>query len=202
VSIVALLVTTVLLRIFLDYVESRDGVAIFDPIVSVFSPIDFRWITLSLIYSGTLLGIISLLLEPYALLLAIRSFVLMIILRIVCLFLLPLQPPAGIVPLVDPLTQWPGTRPVLTHDLFFSGYVAALSLFALTAQWKDMKIIFSGAAVVVSILLLLQHVHYTIDVIAAPCFAYVAYGMAKWLTVVEVSATPTATRSETPTPHN
>lgn len=200
VSIVALLVATVLLRIFLDYVETRNGVSIFDPVVSAFLPIDFRWITLSLIYSGTLLGIISLFLEPYTLLLTVRAFVVMIILRIICLFLLPLQPPPGIIPLIDPLIQWPGTHPILTRDLFFSGHVAALALFALTAQWKDMKIIFSSAAAVVSILLLLQHTHYTIDIVAAPCFAYVAYGIAKWLTVVEVSAPPAGTRTDTPPP--
>jgi hypothetical protein len=201
VSIIALLVMSVLLRIFLDYVETREGVTIFDPVVVAFSPIDFRWITLSLIYSGMLLGIISLFLEPYALLLAIRAFVVMIILRIVCLFLLPLKPPTDIIPLIDPVIQWPGTHPILTHDLFFSGHVAALALFALTAQWKDMKVIFSSAAVVVSILLLLQHTHYTIDVVAAPCFAYVAYGIAKWLTVVEVSAPIAGTRGEIPAPH-
>ena len=201
VSIVALLIASVLLRIFLDYIETREGVSIFDPIVSAFPPLDFRWITLSLIYSGMLLGVISLFLEPYALLLAMRAFVVMIILRIVCLFLLPLHPPAGIIPLIDPLIQWPGTHPILTQDLFFSGHVAALALFAFTAQWKDMKIIFSSAAAVVSILLLLQHTHYTIDVIAAPCFAYVAYGIAKWVTVVEVSAPAAGTRSEIPAVH-
>lgn len=198
VSMAAIVVAVVLLRIFLDYLETRGGVTFWDPIVSFFPAVDFRWITSSLVYSGMLLGIISVSLYPFAFLLAVRSFVLMILLRIICLFLLPLNPPPDIIPLIDPLTQWPGTSAVLTHDLFFSGYVAALAILAFTAQWKDLKIIFSSAALMVSILLLLQHTHYTIDVVAAPCFAYVAYGVAKWITVVEVSSPPASSRGEIP----
>jgi hypothetical protein len=60
-----------------------------------------------------------------------------------------------------------------------------LALLALTAQWKDLKIIFSVAAAVVSGLLVVQHVHYTVDVVAAPVFAYAAVGIARWRTVAD-----------------
>ncbi len=201
ISILALVVAVVLLRVFLDYIETRDGVTLWDPLTSVLPPLDFKWITLSLVYSGLLLGLISLSLYPYAFLLVVRSLVVLILLRITCLFLLPLNPPPGIIPLADPLIQWPGPHAVLTHDLFFSGYVGTLALLAFTAQWKDLRIIFSSAAFVVSILLLLQHTHYTIDVVAAPCFAYAAYGIAKWITVVEVSPPLTGARGDTPVAH-
>lgn len=201
VSILGFLVALVVLRIFLDYIETRNGITLSDPLTSFFSPVDFKWITPSFVYSGLLLGLISLSLYPYTLLLAVRSLVVMILLRITCLFLLPLNPPPGAIPLVDPLIQWPGTHAVFTHDLFFSGYVGALALLAFTAQWKDLRFIFSSAAIVVSILLLLQHTHYTIDVVAAPCFAYVAYAIAKWITVVEVSSPPVSAHGDVPAGH-
>jgi hypothetical protein len=181
------------MRLFLGYVETRAGIVLPDPVLSLLSPHDFRWITFSLIYSGILLGIISLSFYPFALLLTVRAYILMILLRIVCMFLLPLDPPRDMIPLVDPFVQWPGVYQTFTRDLFFSGHTATIVLLAFTAQWKDMKIIFACTAFLVAMLLLLQHVHYTIDVVAAPCFAFVAYGIANWITIGEVpvgSASP------------
>jgi len=196
VSITGFFVVLIVTLVFLDYVETRGGSILGDPLLSLFSPIDLKWITFSLIYSGLLLGFVSLGLYPFDFLLAVRAFIVMMILRIACLFLLPLDPPVGIIPLVDPFIQLPGIRPVFTRDLFFSWHTAAMALFAFTAQWKDLKIIFSCTAGAVSALLVLQHAQYTIDVMAAPCFAYVAYGIAKWLTIENVAELP-GNRGET-----
>ena len=190
VSMAALLVVLILLRVFQHYIETRSGIVLPDRLLPLFSPTDFNWITYSLIYSGTLLGIVSLCSYPFSLLLVVRAFVVMILLRIACLFLLPLDPPTDFVPLVDPIIRLQVLSPVLTRDLFFSGHTAMMALFAFTARWKDMKIIFSCAAIVVSVFLLVQHAHYTIDVVAAPCFAYVALGIAKWITVQEFAGAP------------
>jgi hypothetical protein len=190
VSSAGLLVALILMGLFLDYVETRSGIVLHDPFLSLFSPADFRWVIYSLFYSGMLLGIVSLCQYPYSFLLAMRAFIVVILLRIACLYLLPLDPPAGSIPLVDPLIQLPGVHPVLTRDLFFSWHTASLTLLVLTARWKDMKIIFTCAAVAVSVFLLLQHAQYTIDVVAAPCFAYVAYGIARWRTVEKMPPPP------------
>lgn len=198
VSIAGLIVVLIITLVFLDYVETRSGTTLGDPLLPLVPPIDLRWITFSLIYSGMLLGFVSLCLYPFDLLLAMRAFVVMMLLRITCLFLLPLDPPTGFIPLADPFIQLPGIRPVFTRNLFFSWPTATMALFAFTAQWKDMKIIFSCAAGAVSALLLLQHAQYTIDVIAAPCFAYVAYGIAKWLTIENVADFPAGNRGDKP----
>jgi len=198
VSLIASLIAFILMLVFLEYVETRNGIALDDPFLPVFSPTDLRWITFSLIYSGMLLGLVSLCLYPFSLLLALRTFVVMSLLRIACLYLLPLGPPPGMIPLADPFIQLPGVPQVFTRDLFFSWQIATLAILVFTAQWRDMRIIFSCVAVAVAVLLLLQHVHYTIDLVAAPCFAYVAYGFAKWLTIEEVAGLPE--RSDKPLP--
>lgn len=195
VSVAALFVTAIATRVFLDYVESRPGAIIEDPLLPLFAPANLRWITYSLIYAGMLLGVISLCFYPFALLLAIRAVVVLSVLRIISLLLLPLDPPPGALPLVDPFLTIPEVMPAFTRDLFFSWSTAMAALFAFTAQWKDMKIIFAVLSVVISALLLLQHAHYTIDVVAAPCFAYAACGLGRWMTVGR-GAAPATIRQE------
>ena len=195
-SIIALLVALVAIRLFLDFIETRPGVVLHDPILSFLPAVDLRLIAFSLVYSGMLLGFISLSLYPFSFLLAMRACVVLILARIVCLSLLPLDPPAGIIPFADPFIQLPDVRPVYTRDLFFSWHIALLSLFVYTARWRDMKLIFAAGALVISILLLLQHVEYTIDIVAAPCFAYMAYGVAKRLTIREAAAGPARRQAE------
>jgi len=77
----------------------------------------------------------------------------------------------------------PLAHPNLIRDLFFCWQTAAMTLFALTVEGRDLKLIFSVFGVIVSFLLLLQHAQYTISVVAAPCFVYAAYGISRSFTV-------------------
>ncbi len=185
ISIAVLFVALALLRVFLDYVETRNGIRLPDPLL-LFAPIDLTWVTFALIYSGLLLGVVSLCLTPFSLLLFVRASIVLILLRITCLFLLPLEPPADIIPLADPIIQSQLLRPPFTRDLFFAGDASVMVLLALSARWKDIRVILTSLAVSVSVLQLLQHTHYTIDIVAAGAFAYVANGVAKAWTVEEV----------------
>jgi membrane-associated phospholipid phosphatase len=78
----------------------------------------------------------------------------------------------------DPFVQFFGSGDVLTKDLFFSGHTATLFLLFLISEKKYLKIIFLLCTILVGIAVLLQHVHYTIDVLAAPFFAYASYKLA------------------------
>ncbi len=186
VSMIAFVAMFALMRVYLEHVAIRVGPVLNDPVLALVSPVELQWVTFSLIYSGMLLGLVSLCLHPSPFLLALRAFVLLMIFRIVCLFLLPLNPPAGIIPLADPILQVHILHPDVPRALFFSWDTAIMALLAFTARWNDLRIIYSCAAVVISILFLIQHVHYTIDVIAAPCFAYAAYGLARLITIPDV----------------
>ncbi|MBC7884582.1 MAG: hypothetical protein H7X99_03860, partial [Saprospiraceae bacterium] len=75
---------------------------------------------------------------------------------------------------------------VLLKDLFFSGHTANLILVGLVVDVPWLKRALFFFALVVGILVVLQHVHYSIDVVAAPFFAYAAYKICiflgdKWL---------------------
>lgn len=185
-SIVTLIVALVAMGGFLLQNEARVGVVFADPILGLFPPVDVHWIVYSIIYSAALFGLVSLSMYPFALLLTVRALIVLIVLHIACLFLLPLDPPTGIIPLSDPFLLFLGIRVTNVRELFFAWPAGMLALLAITAQWKDLKVIFSVAAAVVSVLLLVQHAHYTIDVVAAPVFAYAAAGIARWRTVGDV----------------
>jgi hypothetical protein len=194
-SALALLAAFVVMRFFIAYVERRGGIGLPDPVLSLFTAIDLKWITYSIVYSSVVLGAVSLATYPHSFLLAIRAAVLLVGLRIVFLFLLPLDPPPGCIPLVDPFIRTAALSPATSRDLFFSWHTALICLFAFSARYNDMKLVFFCAAALVSVLFLLQHVHYVIDIVAAPCFAYVAYGIARSNTMRESPAkAPAATR--------
>ena len=182
-SVTALVLTLVLMEVLLLRIEVWQGVVFADPLLGLFPPTDVHWIIYSLVYSAVLFGFVSLCLHPFALLLTARALIILIIMRIACLFLLPLGPPADIIPLSDPFMLYLGVPTTNVRGMFFAWHPAMLALLGYAAQWKDLKVIFSIGVVVVSVLLLVQHTHYTIDLVAAPVFAYAAVGIAKWHTV-------------------
>ena len=92
VSIIGLIITVVVMRIYLGHIELRAGVVLNDPLLSIIPKVELNWITFTLVYSGMLLGLASLVLHPFRLLLTTRALILMILLRIMCLYFLPLDP--------------------------------------------------------------------------------------------------------------
>jgi membrane-associated phospholipid phosphatase len=68
-----------------------------------------------------------------------------------------------------------GTGEILTKDLFFSGHTATLFLLFLIMEKRVIKIIFIASTILVGIAVMLQHVHYVVDVAVAPFFAYTSY---------------------------
>lgn len=102
--------------------------------------------------------------------------ILICILRASSLYLVVLEPPVNIIPLADPLLEATFYRgSTLLKDLFFSGHTANIILIGLLADQIFVKRIMIIIAGIVGILLMLQHVHYSIDVLAAPFFAVFTY---------------------------
>jgi hypothetical protein len=180
--IITILLLAVILFIFpnfLAFVEGRQGVTLADPILELFNPIDLTWLTFGLIYISLIVAIFSFAAKPEILLLALQSYSLLVIFRILVMYSAPLDAPERLILLNDPFVQFFGSGDVLTKDLFFSGHTATLFLLFLLSDKKQLKIFFLISTVLVGIAVLLQHVHYTIDVLAAPFFAYSSYRIAK-----------------------
>uniref|UniRef100_A0A832D0B4 Sphingomyelin synthase-like domain-containing protein n=1 Tax=Ignavibacterium album TaxID=591197 RepID=A0A832D0B4_9BACT len=181
ISILLLVIVLFTLTNFLNYVESRNGFSFNDPILSLFEPIDLTWLTFTLIYGSLIAAIVNLIYKPDKLLFTIQFYTLMVVVRIISMWLLPLNPPEKMILLNDPFVEFFGTGKTLTKDLFFSGHTATLFILFLTADDKLLKRIFLLSTILVAISVLMQHVHYSIDVFAAIFFTYTCFQILKSL---------------------
>lgn len=174
-SIIVLITVLFFFSRFLQFIESRGGVVLPDPVLNTFNPIDLTWFTFGLIYLSVIAALISLFPKPQRLMIAIQSYTLLLIFRTIVMYLTPLEAPYTLIPLNDPLVQLFGNGEILRDDLFFSGHTATLFLLYLVAKNKILKRTFLLFTIFVGIALILQHVHYTIDVVAAPFFSYASF---------------------------
>lgn len=161
---------------FLEYVEVRPGTVLDDPVLVMFTPKDVTWMTFGVIYAGLLVAILVLARMPARLMMGIQAYAVLVLLRTVCMYLVPLDPPPAMIPLRDPLVElFVGDGSVLTRDLFFSGHTSTLFLLSLVVPGAKMRVVFVFCTLLVGASVLAQHVHYTIDVIVAPVFSYLAF---------------------------
>ncbi len=176
VMVVAIAVTLFGFLHFTGWVETRSGVVLDDPLLNVLPAIDLSWPIFAIIYGGLLAGGIVLLRRPTALLHFLRAYTLLVLVRIVAMYVTPLDPPAGMILLVDPLAG-AGPGGALTRDLFFSGHTATMVLLLLSMRRPPERLILALATITLAAMLLLQHVHYTIDILAAVVFAWTCFSV-------------------------
>jgi hypothetical protein len=177
-TVPALVAVLSLLARFLEFVEARPGVVLPDPVLALLSPRDLTWLTFGLIYLGIFFGVARLGAEPRRLLVALQAYVVMVLFRVAAMGVTPLEAPPGMIPLDDPLVRLFGPGRLLTKDLFFSGHTSTLFLLFLAVPGRRSKALFLFCTAVVAVCVLRQHVHYTIDVLAAPLFAYASFRLA------------------------
>ncbi len=177
-TVLALALTLIIFSRFILFVESRPGVVLPDPILAALGAHDVTIPIFIIIYGSIILAIVTLAPHPRSLLMMLRSYITLLLVRMVAMYLLPLEPPVGMITLIDPLYDV-GPGSVLTRDLFFSGHTATMVLLYLSARRQWLRVTFLCLAVVMGALLLVQHCHYAIDVLAAPFFAYGCYRIAR-----------------------
>lgn len=160
---------------FLSFIEKRPAISLPDPVLILFSPVNLTWFTFGIIYGSLIIAVINFVTRPALLLFALQSYSVMILFRMIVMYVTPFDAPVNLISLNDPFVQLFGSGEVLTKDLFFSGHTATLFLLFLITDKKYLKNIFLICTISLGISVLLQHVHYTVDVIAAPFFAYASY---------------------------
>jgi hypothetical protein len=164
------------LTIFTDYlhfIETRPGAALADPLLDCFRPIKLTVPTFVVLYASLIIAITYVSRYPKHMLVSFQAYVLLLGLRALSMYLLPLDPPVATIPLKDPIVELFGdaSKP-FTRDLFFSGHTSLMFLFYLTAVPRWLKTSFLVGTVFVGSFVMLQHVHYAVDVLVAPFMAY------------------------------
>ena len=174
----------VALPFFFNAIEERNGISFNDLILERIPARNVSVAVFFLIWSSCLILIIRIYRDPMMLLNMLWAYNGVTLVRMACITLISLNPPAGLIPLADPITnQFYGQR-YITHDLFFSGHTTTVFLIFLCLKKKTDRIYTLIASIVLGILLLVQHVHYTIDVLAAPVFTYALYRFALIITKI------------------
>lgn len=181
-GLVLLLAILIYFPFFFKAIENRNGGVLTDIVLQWIRPRDVSLLVFLLIWASFLLLIIRLIPDPDLVLLTLWGYGLLTVLRMICIGLVSLNPPEGLIPLADPLTNLFYGSHYITHDLFFSGHTATVCLifFCLKRRWDKY---FTGLATVLTgLFLLIQHVHYSVDVLAAPLITYAVYRVARLFT--------------------
>lgn len=153
----------------LAIIDLQVGTPLYDPL-HAFLPasIDFSNIIFFLTYTSVFLVTLDVIMKsPMGLVRLGFAIAAMKILRSFSMFLLPLEPPIGIIPLQDPLVSFMTPNHVVAlRDLFFSGHCATMMILLLFAISPVVKKWMKFIIIIVPLLILWQRVHYTVDVLA------------------------------------
>lgn len=164
---------------FFQFIQNRDGVIWVDSVLAVIPAKDVSLYIFLILYSviGYLfwkvrancrIGII-----------ALWGYIFLCMGRMISIGLVALDPPIGLIELSDPFSVIFYGDQVITKDLFFSGHTATVVLIGLCLEDRREKYLVFSAAAILGGLLLVQHIHYTADVLVAPFFSYLFWYLGK-----------------------
>ena len=166
---------------FFQYIEQRKGFIFNDAILNLLPHYDMYILIFFLLWSNAFLILVEAIKKPAIFLTFLTSFIILSVARALTIFLFPLEAPQGIINLTDPLTNYFYGANFITKDLFFSGHTATLFLMFLCHDKKLIKYYTLTSCLCLSILLLIQHIHYSVDVIFAFPFSFLCYKGAKFI---------------------
>lgn len=169
---------------FFAFIEHREGPMLNDPFLVLIPSYDVSILTFLLIWSMTILLWIRMAQSPAIFILFLWCFIILCFSRMITITAFPLNPPPGLIPLKDPLASifYGGTDKFIQKDLFYSGHTSIQFLMFLCLRKKLDKLLTLISSLAIGILVLIQHIHYSIDVLAAFVFSYVIYRIGKFIT--------------------
>ncbi len=171
---------------YFQWIQRREGAQWNDPILNSIPAINVSYPIFGIIYLSVIYMLYRLLQEPKRFLWFAWAFNLETAFRFATIYFVALNPPASLVDLHDPLAEIfiYGENMAITKDLFFSGHTATMVFvcyFLPSSKERRIAVILS---IVLAALLLIQHVHYSLDVFAAPLFTLGAIWIIKKIGII------------------
>jgi hypothetical protein len=171
-AVIAIIIIAFITHYFFDYNEGRKGGVVMNDWVLQELPADNVSIPITLFMSSVvLLFLFRTIVNPVMFITALIAYTLLLAFRIITIAITHFQTPPELIELHDPISDLVYGSKFITKDLFFSGHVATIFLVYLCLYKKTDKYYLLFAAFSIGLLVLIQHVHYTIDVLCAPFFA-------------------------------
>lgn len=156
---------------FTEIIDPKPGTQLSDPLLAILPPADYSWIIFGLIYSCIILTITTNYQKPEVILSGLVTYCAVSLLRMATMYVFTLEPPQGLIPLSDPFVALIAYEPTFAKDLFYSGHISTLAVLILIEPNAKLRTVKAIATLLVGVLLLIQHVHYTIDIVFAPIAA-------------------------------
>jgi len=167
------------LQDFFTYIQTRNGILIHDWVLEKLPARDVSLYIFLILYPASGLFFWRMRNNTKLCITALWGYVFLCLCRMLTISLIPLEAPVGLVHMSDPFSIIFYGSNLITKDLFFSGHTATLCLVGLCLEHKwEKTAVFCGTAIL-ALLLLIQHVHYTADVVAAPFFSYFFWYLGK-----------------------
>ncbi len=167
-----------LFPIFFQAIERRHGILLNDPVLRLLTPHNVSVPMFVVIWAITLLCVVRAAQTPQMFLTFLWSYIFLSIFRVLAITFVPLEAPNGLIVLVDPLSNFFYGKGFVTKDLFFSGHTSTVFLLYMTVPGKTERRLALLATALVGILLLVQHCHYTLDVLGGLLFCTISYQLA------------------------
>jgi hypothetical protein len=168
---------------YFQWIQQRDGIVMKDVILANIPAKNVSTPIFAIIYLSVIYLIVRIIRQPKQFLWFAWAFNLETIMRFASIYWVALNPPEGLVDLHDPIAELfiYGENLAITKDLFFSGHTATMVFVCYFLPLaKERKIAIALTSVLV-ILLIVQHVHYSLDILAAPIATWVAIQLARRL---------------------
>ena len=168
------------LPFFFKHIEKRQGILLHDWVLAAVPAHNVSVLIFSFIWGMVVLIFIRALYSPQIYINYCWTLIFVSLARLACISMVALEPPTGLIPLTDPLTGVFYGQALITKDLFFSGHTATLVLIFLCLEKRNDKIIGMISIICVAVLLVIQHIHYTIDILAAPLITYLCFRLTRY----------------------
>jgi len=169
-------------------ITPKKGLLLNDPILGYFTPHDWSLPVFSILYASLLQTIATSYRKPSVLLVGLTTYCLVNIVRLATMYGLTLEPPANMILLIDPISSLAYPDKGFAKDLFFSGHVSTLFVLILVEENKWARILKIIGAFVMAVFLAWQHVHYTVDLLAAPVITWACYLITRKVLLPDLAA--------------
>jgi len=172
---------------FFQWIQQRNGIQLNDFILNAIEPSNNSHLIFGIIYVSVIYLLISLIKRPKDFIVFAWAFNIETTFRFLCIYFIPLNPPFNLVDLHDPLAEIfiYGENLAITKDLFFSGHTATMIFvcYFVVKPWEKIGAYLLTALLIA--LLLIQHIHYSIDILGAFFFTALSIGISKKLITYE-----------------